>query len=91
MDDTSSRRVGAALVAAQFALMGLLGVLALLGLAVGGDGASAVGFVLAGAALGLAAGVGSAALAANRPGNFNIRPVPREGGRLVTHGIYRWI
>lgn len=32
--------------------------------------------------------VGGWALAANRPGNFNIRPEPRPGGRLVTHGPY---
>lgn len=31
------------------------------------------------------------ALAANRPGNFNIRPTPREGGTLVTSGPYRWV
>jgi protein-S-isoprenylcysteine O-methyltransferase Ste14 len=31
------------------------------------------------------------ALAANRPGNFNIRPTPRPGGTLVTNGPYRWI
>src|SRR5512134_3536099 len=37
------------------------------------------------------AAVGIAALAANRPGNFNIRPEPKAGGRLVTSGIYRWI
>jgi protein-S-isoprenylcysteine O-methyltransferase Ste14 len=38
----------------------------------------------------LAAGVavGVAALAANRPGNFNIRPEVKDGARLVTHGIY---
>ena len=28
---------------------------------------------------------------ANRPGNFNIRPVPKEGGVLVTNGPYSWI
>jgi len=28
---------------------------------------------------------------ANRPGNFNIRPVPKEGGVLVTTGPYGWI
>ena len=31
------------------------------------------------------------ALAWNRPGNFNVRPTPRAGGRLVEHGPYRWI
>jgi protein-S-isoprenylcysteine O-methyltransferase Ste14 len=36
-------------------------------------------------------GVGAAALAANRPGNFNIRPEPKEQARLVTSGVYRWI
>ena len=27
----------------------------------------------------------------NRPGNFNIRPTPRPGGRLITTGPYRHI
>lgn len=31
------------------------------------------------------------ALAANKPGNFNIRPTPRSGGALITSGPYRWI
>jgi len=35
--------------------------------------------------------VGAAALAANRPGNFNIHPAPRVGARLVEHGPYRWV
>jgi protein-S-isoprenylcysteine O-methyltransferase Ste14 len=35
--------------------------------------------------------LGAWALYANRPGNFNFRPEPREGGVLVTHGPYRWI
>jgi len=35
--------------------------------------------------------VGLWAISANRPGNFNIRPEPKEGGRLVTAGPYRWI
>ena len=30
-------------------------------------------------------------LSANRPGNFNIRPVPRSGGTLIVHGPYRRI
>ncbi len=41
----------------------------------------------------LAAGgvVGMAALAANRPGNFNIRPELKSGARLVTQGVYRFV
>jgi protein-S-isoprenylcysteine O-methyltransferase Ste14 len=38
-----------------------------------------------------AAAIGGAALHANRPGNFNIRPEPKATARLVTRGIYRWI
>ena len=32
--------------------------------------------------------VGAWALTANRPGNFNIRPEVKPGGRHVTHGPY---
>ena len=41
----------------------------------------------------LAAGtlLGIAALAVNRPGNFNIHPEVKDGARLATTGIYRWI
>jgi protein-S-isoprenylcysteine O-methyltransferase Ste14 len=35
--------------------------------------------------------VGVAALAANRPGNFNVRPELKEHARLVTDGIYAHI
>jgi protein-S-isoprenylcysteine O-methyltransferase Ste14 len=45
----------------------------------------------AGALLLLGAAVGLWALWTNRPGNFNIHPAPRQGGRLVEHGPYRWI
>lgn len=31
------------------------------------------------------------AFTANRPGNFNIRPLPKQGGVLVTTGPYSWI
>ena len=44
-----------------------------------------LGLIVAGIAL------GTWALFANRPGNFNFRPEPREGGVLITHGPYRWI
>ncbi len=27
----------------------------------------------------------------NPPGNFNIRPEPKRGARLVTHGPYHWV
>lgn len=69
------------LVALQFAAIGALIVTTRAGgsaLAV----AAAVALIAAGAAVGLAA------LAANRPGNFNIRPEVKDGARLVTHGIY---
>jgi protein-S-isoprenylcysteine O-methyltransferase Ste14 len=35
--------------------------------------------------------VGAWALAANRPGNFHIRPDPHPEGRLVTHGPYAYV
>ena len=41
--------------------------------------------------LAAAAALGLWALAANRPGNFNIRPDPKEGGVLVRHGPYRHV
>jgi len=79
------RQLGSVLVALQFGLMFVLGGLGgpvFLGLRAP-VGAWAV--AVAGAAL------GAWALASNRPGNFNIRPTPREGGHLVSHGPYRWI
>jgi protein-S-isoprenylcysteine O-methyltransferase Ste14 len=38
-----------------------------------------------------AVALGAWALSANRPGNFNVRPEPKSGGRLVTGGPYRYI
>ncbi len=35
--------------------------------------------------------IGAWAISANRPGNFNIRPEPKDGAILVTAGPYRWI
>lgn len=69
------------LVALQFALMVLIALRASLA-------AMGPAFV---ALLGLGVAIGLWALAANRPGNFNIRPEPRHGGVLVTHGPYRWV
>ncbi|PWB57664.1 MAG: hypothetical protein C3F16_15110 [Betaproteobacteria bacterium] len=51
-------------------------------------GAIGPGFV---ALLGAGVAVGAWALAANRPGNFNIRPDPHPEGRLVTGGPYAWV
>jgi len=31
------------------------------------------------------------ALLANPPGNFNVRPMPKQGGKLITSGIYRHV
>jgi protein-S-isoprenylcysteine O-methyltransferase Ste14 len=80
--------LGTVLVLAQFGLMAwlvALGASALLpwpnGLRLG----LAALLALAGAALGVAA------VRANRPGNFNIHPAPREGGKLVEDGPYRWL
>lgn len=77
--------MGTVLVTLQLLLLGLLAVLGVRGLAHGMPTVDTLLFAAAGVALGLWA------LSANRPGNFNIRPVPREGGRLVQHGPYRWI
>ncbi|MCU0969906.1 MAG: hypothetical protein MUF03_14035 [Rubrivivax sp.] len=76
---------GRALVAAQFAGIGVLGWVA--GPAFLGFAAPWPAWTLAGAG----AALGAWALASNRPGNFNIRPVPKPGGQLVEHGPYRWI
>jgi len=69
------------LVAMQFALVALVVARASASLA-GAVGAA----LLAGSVA-----VGLWALAANRPGNFNIRPEPKPGGSLVMQGPYRWV
>jgi protein-S-isoprenylcysteine O-methyltransferase Ste14 len=43
------------------------------------------------AAIGTGVALGGWALTANRPGNFNIRPDPKDGGLLATRGPYRWV
>lgn len=84
-DPITPARLGALLVALQFALLAGLAVQAATGLAAGRLPIDAA--IAAAAAVSL----GVWALSANRPGNFNIRPLPREGGQLVQHGPYRWI
>jgi protein-S-isoprenylcysteine O-methyltransferase Ste14 len=72
------------LVAAQFGLIVLL-VVSTQPLATPLANALAFALVV------LATFVGISALAANRPGNFNIRPELKPGAHLVTDGIYRWV
>jgi protein-S-isoprenylcysteine O-methyltransferase Ste14 len=81
----NQQRAGTLLVSLQFALIAALAWRA--------APAFLQGYANTGAWLLAAAGgvVGLWALACNRPGNFNIRPTPRAGGRLVQHGPYRWI
>lgn len=81
----SPGRQGTSLVAAQLMLIGALAVLAAPRFL---QGDAPVGAWLAAAA---GAAVGIWALAHNRPGNFNIRPMPCAGGHLVQTGPYRWI
>lgn len=69
------------LVALQFGLMALMAVR----LDAGAIGPAFGALLCAGVA------VGAWALAANRPGNFNIRPDPHPEGRLVTGGPYAWV
>jgi len=84
-DETRSQHLGSVLVGLQFGLIVVIAWLASDGLLHGSVPAGAWFVGAAGALLGLCA------LQANPPGNFNIRPTPREGGRLIHSGPYRWI
>jgi protein-S-isoprenylcysteine O-methyltransferase Ste14 len=77
--------LGSALVAAQFGLIAALAWWAAAPFLQGRAPLPAWALAAAGAVLGLWT------LAHNRPGNFNVRPTPREGGHLVHTGPYRWI
>lgn len=82
---SGGQRLGSVLVALQFTLMALIAWWA-------GPGWLRGQAPLAAWLVGLCAVlVGASALSANRPGNFNIRPIPKPGGQLVRHGPYRWI
>jgi len=83
--DTPPALLSALLVGLQFALLAWLAVKVAMGFDPGRVPIDAAVAAAAAVALGLWA------LSANRPGNFNIRPLPREGGHLVQHGPYRWI
>ena len=77
--------IGVLLVCLQFVLLGVLAVRAAGHLDTGTLPPDALLAFAGAVALGLWA------LSANRPGNFNIRPVPHATGRLVENGPYRWI
>jgi protein-S-isoprenylcysteine O-methyltransferase Ste14 len=77
--------IGSALVALQFSLLAVLAWLAAPSFLAQTAPVAAWLLLLTATALGLWA------LHANRPGNFNIRPAPREGGELIHHGPYRRI
>lgn len=77
--------VGLALVLLQFALMAVIAWRAGPSFLALQASALAWGVLAAGIAL------GGWALSANRPGNFNIRPLPKAGGQLVRSGPYAWI
>lgn len=84
-DCRERRRIGTLLVLCQFLLIGWLGFQGVPALT---HGNAPAGTWIMGA-MGLV--LGAWALAANRPGNFNITPNPRPHGHLVTTGLYRWI
>jgi protein-S-isoprenylcysteine O-methyltransferase Ste14 len=73
------------LVAMQFGLLVFQALLAVSGVLQGTFTVAA--WMLAGASFALAVWT----LCHNRPGNFNIRPIPKASGTLVTTGPYRWI
>jgi protein-S-isoprenylcysteine O-methyltransferase Ste14 len=83
--EPAHHRIGNALVALQLGLIAALAVLGAPPFVHGKAPAGAWALAAAGAMLGVWA------LSCNRPGNFNIRPTPRAGGRLVQQGPYRWI
>jgi len=81
----SNDRAGEALVLAQFSLVAALGITAFQALSPGKLSWSVL-------CMGVGAGLlGFWTLTVNPPGNFNIRPHPKLGGRLVEVGPYRWI
>jgi protein-S-isoprenylcysteine O-methyltransferase Ste14 len=76
-------RVGIILVILQFALLAVLGWQVVTNAT--GISIPSLVLLLGGVLLGLWA------LSANRPGNFNIRPQPKPGGKLIEKGPYHMI
>lgn len=77
--------MGTFLVALQVGLLFALAALATPTIL--GDEIPRGAFLLAGASIALAVWT----LAYNKPGNFNIRPLPKIHGVLITTGPYEWI
>ena len=75
--------IGIILVILQFALLAVLGWQVVTNAT--GISISSLVLLLGGVLLGLWA------LSANRPGNFNIRPQPKSGGKLIEKGPYHMI
>ena len=73
------------LVSLQFGLLAVLGWAAAPTVIAARTPAAAWALLACGALLGIWA------LSSNRPGNFNVRPIPRAEGVLVQSGPYRWI
>lgn len=76
---------GQSLVLLQFLTLAAQIALVVPALTDGMPPTGAILLALAGVAL------GAWALTANRPGNFNIHPAPREGARMIESGPYRLI
>ena len=81
----SPQALGTWLVALQFAAMAWVAWAAWPAVHSGSVPLGAWAVAAAGVLLGLWA------VTCNRPGNFNIRPMPRADGQLVQSGPYRWI
>ena len=82
--ERATELIGIILVILQFALLAVLGW-QVVTIATGSIAIYCLVPLLGGVLLGLWA------VSANRPGNFNIRPVPKSGGKLIEHGPYRVI
>ncbi len=85
VDPGHQQRLGTVLVGLQFGLIAGVGVLAAPAFTAGSAPVGAWAAALSGGLL------GAWALLSHPRGNFNIRPTPRAGGRLVSQGPYRWI
>jgi protein-S-isoprenylcysteine O-methyltransferase Ste14 len=81
----NSRTAGYFLIGLQFALIAVLALLAAPAF-VRGEAPWGAWILMATGAL-----LAAWAICHNRPGNFNIHPMPRQGGALIEHGPYRWI